>query len=268
MNTTTLIIVSAFLIIILVAPVVGIIAIVRDIINSRRRGRELDELKKIADSIVIHLQLLRENDAAEFKATFSNWLERFINLSNQGWVQMNARFILEAQAIALGESSRDKLQYHEGYRQKIIRRTFNLSKAMNTGDVETIMHKTGDLIALVLSSYTFASSADETINPVELAAKTMQDCSRLITKDIIAAENKINDTFRKITEKGGMNNLGVPLMVLKWSQISIKDISGRSFRKSITFSRALKEVSWEFGQAANLLRKNQMQKLARLIYEY
>lgn len=244
-----------------VGPVVGVLMVAQEVIDSQRAGRELDEL-------VLGLRGWFESfraatDLANVYADLSNWMEEYIHQLNTGWIQVCARLLITVGAIGFGEVSREALESDETYRHRAIRDSLHLIEAIEGGRVEIIMQRTADLLGLFLGHAGAHSTEGErdTIDAATELGTALLKCAELLRVEPIQAEDVIRDALYKIASQGEARTAGLSLLILKWVQIRVM-----SSRESKPISRVRRDLATQVTRVSDAYASGDLSRIAGSIY--
>lgn len=246
-----------------VGPVIGILMVAQEVIDSRRAGRELDEL---ALGLSDWFESFRTAiDLANVYADLSNWMEEHIHQLNTGWIQVCARLLITVGAIGFGETSREALESDGTYRRQAVRDSLRLIEAIEGGRVEIIMLRTADLLGLFLGhAHAGAHSVGRDRGTIDTATElrtALQKCAELLRVEPIHAEDVIRDALYKIATQGEARTAGLPLLILKWVQIRMM-----SSRESKPISHMRRDLATQITRVSDAYASSDISRIAGTIY--
>ncbi len=254
------------IVVFLLLPTVGVIAMIRDVRISRKKGRELRLGSELAHGIRTHFTL-RSEDLAGTKATLSNYLEQFSHGADSDRIRNQVGLISQCQAIMLGETSRRALQTNSSYRLAALLRIARLTRAIEMHSDEEIMRRTGDLLALSLShGNPIETTPSLAIDPKRRVVAALNQASASIVSVPYLAKNTIDETLLEVGESPNATSAGLPLLILKWAQINMVGIERRAVREAKSLDQVIKDLSHQFSRIARAYERDNVTTIANIIY--
>jgi hypothetical protein len=235
----------------LVVPITGLFLVILDVLHSRIRGHELDNLSL---GIKHHLQFLKRGDIPEFDGLLSNWLEQTIKEINTKWIRASTRLIIQAKFVGLGEPHRDRLINDESYRRDALFHSRRLAEYLEHGDMMQVMNEIGHIFALFTCDY--YEESDSGIDPKLITIEAIKNSSIKLDIGVFEAESAITNALRTISKYCQTSESGLSILILQWAKLKLLEGDSAPRRASFFHGNDFKQLPRKFLTVANLYERN------------
>lgn len=216
MNTLILLILVALIFGLL--PPLGLVMLMKDVVDSRSRGREFDAMVK---GLRMSLEVPGQGDIAHALATALLWLEDGIRSANAQWVRASYRLLIQLSVIGLGEQTRGRLMSEPEYRDRAVASAHELVDSIEHGQMKETLQAMGGLYALFQCGLPSVRDdrAAPSLDPVPVVCRALRSCSALLGIDIFEADEVLTSGLRTVAEQSDCDHAGLPLLILHWAKI-------------------------------------------------
>lgn len=200
-----------------VAPLAGVVLVVRDIIKSRGRGKKLDIL---ADELDQRLKALKTEGVSGFYGSFSRYLETVLPQLDPGWLRAGCRLLMPLTEVGLGEMHRASLASDQAFRYQALRGAREISTAIRAGRPYLMYDRIGSLFSLFYCSE--APTEAEKFDCRHALSKALRQCSQLSPSQIYQSDRLVSDLLVQSSRSCQSEISGWALLVLHWMSIMLK----------------------------------------------
>ena len=176
------------------APLAGVVLVVRDIVRSRFRGQEMDML---ADELDQKLTVLKTEGVPGFYGSLSRYLETVLPQLDPGWLRVGCRLLMPLSEVGLGEMHRASLASDQEFRFKALRGAMEISKAIRAGRSYAMYDRIGSLFALFYCGE--APKNAENLDCQKILPAALRQCSQLSPSQVYQADRLISDLLVQIS---------------------------------------------------------------------
>ena len=238
-----------------ITPLILVSIIIRDVITTRNRGRELDV---ISNGLRGRFELLESLDIAGFDASLSNWLEVEVKNPKTNWLRASLRLFTQAKLIGLGEGHREMLLKDHYYRDNVLQCGRLLTDSFENGNREEVMSRIGTLFAVFLCKECDESSIDK-ISSLEvdhIVLEALTQSANRIQEGYLDADKYITNALKTITGCCNPEKTGIPILLLQWASLRISHRHTTPLKKYNIIANSTQELSKQFLTIAEQYRKN------------
>lgn len=249
----------------LIAPVLAILGLLRDLRDAHSRAGDFAIL---ASGLRRHLYALKAGDIARFKAGLSAWLESMTPRLDHKDAQLAARLLLEAQVVALGEHSRAALAEDSDYKASIIAAFQDLLNHLEDGEGRMVLFSTAWLIGLptCYRAPNVRPRAAPYPDVVTYSAEQLATASLQVRKDPLAAHTTLTAATATLAATARADDAALPLLLLHWATIAVRDPGPADSHWPEAPTRRLRALSRRLRLLADSLRVRDADGIAGLLY--
>ena len=240
---------SLLVFIFFIAPILGVVLVIKDILKSRRRGKEIDDF---VSGLQESLDTLRASEIPKFYGALSNVLEISLPQLNMSWLRAGCRLLMPLSEIGFGEIHRQMLQGNEEFRFKALRGTVEIIEAIDSGDSLLMYNRIGYMFALFYCEDNPLPSNKQMITPRQVVIDTMRKSSQLVPHKIYEADKMVSKALREISKSCQPDESGLDFLILHWATIMLKK-SQQDVTKNRLFKKEILNPSEQFVDIADRL---------------
>lgn len=239
-----------------ITPILGLSIVVREIISSRVRGKELDS---ISDGLRARFNILSSMDISGFDASLSNWLETEIKTPTTDWLRSSLRLFTQAKLIGLGEGHRELLIKDKYYREQVINCGQLLTESFENGNRDEVIFQIANLYSIFLCKECDESSIEE-MTPSEvdrIVIEALNQSAIRIQDGYLDADKYITNAMKTITGCCNPVKTGIPILLLQWASLRISHKHSKQQKSYSFFTNTSQDLSRQFTDVAkNYRNKN------------